>query len=62
MDYFNNKKIMSFKNNTDLEVKNIISDNVKNYISNILDFYSYCQSELNIHCKKKISHEYIFII
>ena len=60
MDCFNNTKKMSFKNNIDIKMKTKIPDNIKNYIADIIDFYSYCQSELNIHCKKKNSHEYIF--
>ena len=60
MDSFKTKEEISFNKYIDKKEKMNISQNLENYINEILEFYYYCQSELDIHCNKKASHEYIF--
>ena len=60
IDSFKTKEEISFNKYIDKKEKMNISQNLENYINEILEFYYYCQSELDIHSNKKTSHEYIF--
>ena len=60
IDTFKSKEENSFKKYISEKVKINISQNLENYINEILEFYYYCQSELIIHSNKKNSHEFIF--
>ena len=60
IDSYDDKSELKFEKFIDEKVKVKTSENLENYINEIMDFYYYCQSELNIHSLKKNSHEYIF--
>ena len=60
MDCFNNINEIQYDYLIDETMKIKISENLENYINDILNFYFYCQSELNVHRNNINSHEYIF--
>ena len=60
IDYFNTKEGLNYNKYIDENVKNNISENFESYINEILNFYYFCQSELNSNIKKKNIHKYIF--
>ena len=41
------------------QVRDAIDPNLKNYLKDSFDFYSYCQSELDTHIHSKQSHQYL---
>ena len=59
MDCYNNHDDLKYDNLIETDVKNNIPHDIQNYLGNILNFYSYCLSEIEIHSKDKVSHQYL---
>ena len=59
MDCYNNNDDLKYDNLIETDVKDNIPNDIQNYLGNILNFYSYCLSEIEIHSKDKVSHQYL---
>ena len=60
IDSYNLKEELNFDKFIDEKVKIETSETLESHINEILDFYYYSRSELNINCNKKKAHEYLF--
>ena len=58
-DCFDSEEELKFNNLIEHSYYNIINPQLKEYLSEQLDFYVYCLSEINVHSKNSKIHQYI---